>query len=101
MTLSTPSAFAFVTRASIPPNAAADVAVAALPLLPDPLPPEPPPELQALIVSPAASTAIAGARVRRRKVSSRCGPAAARSGGRMSRILAEHCLRRGEPERER
>src|SRR5438067_2378584 len=88
MTLRVPSAFAFVTRASIPPKAAAEVAVAAFALLPDALPPEPPPE-QAVRVSPAARTAMAGARVRRRTVSSRCVPAAARSDDRARPDVAD------------
>ena len=64
MTLSVPSAFAAVTRASMPPRSSADVAVAAS----DPLPPlEPPsPDPQAVRVSPAVTTATAVRRMLRR-----------------------------------
>src|SRR6476620_10433882 len=64
MTFSVPSALAAFTRASMPPRASADVAVAAsfpLPLL-DPPPLDP----QAVRVSPAVTTATAVRRMVRR-----------------------------------
>src|SRR3954467_6130647 len=57
MTLRVPSAFAALTRASMPPRSSADLAVAAS----EPLPPleSPPPEPHAVRVSPAVTTATA------------------------------------------
>src|SRR6476469_8321782 len=64
MTLRVPSAFAALTRASMPPTASADVAVAAS--LPPPLLDPPPLDPQAVRVSPAVTTATAVRRMVRR-----------------------------------
>src|SRR5881227_771217 len=102
MTFSVPSAFAALTRASIPPRSAAEVAVAALlsPLLPESLDP------QAARVSAAARAATAVRDVRRRTVSSnswRRAPARTdRSAGHTGlRIVADRDHFRHDPERER
>src|SRR6476469_9055910 len=64
ITLRVPSAFAALTRASMPPTASADVAVAAS--LPPPLLDPPPLDPQAVRVSPAVTTATAVRRMVRR-----------------------------------
>src|SRR5512142_1302064 len=98
MTLSVPSALAAFTRASIPPRAFADVAVAAFP--PPELPPDPVPlEPQAVRARPAVTTTTAARRVLRRTCPPGSGAAPRQCPNDTERAASPDCGGRGATQR--